>query len=147
MQIKNKIFEYQTKGEFDFRDITDNIVNFVKESKIKNGIVNIQSLHTTATVFINENEPLLLKDMRANLEKLAPSNINYNHDNFEIRTVNMCEGECANGRSHCRALYLPTSVTLNLIDDKITFGRWQRIMHVELDRSRPRKVQVQIIGE
>ncbi len=147
MQIKHTILEYQTKGEFEIRDITDQVEEFVKQSSIKNGIINIQSFHTTATVVINENEPLLLKDIKLNLEKIAPSNVVYNHDNFAIRTVNMCEGECENGRSHCRALYLPTSVTLNLNEGKIQFGRWQRILFIELDRSRPRKVQVQILGE
>jgi secondary thiamine-phosphate synthase enzyme len=147
MRIQNKIFQYQTKGKFDFRDITNEVETFVKESGIQNGLVNVQSFHTTAAVFINENEPLLIEDIKANLEKLAPSDIAYNHDNFAVRTVNMCEGECDNGQAHVKALYLPSSVTINLLEGKMQFGTWQRIMFVELDRSRPRKVQVVIIGE
>ncbi|MDD5433455.1 MAG: secondary thiamine-phosphate synthase enzyme YjbQ [Candidatus Pacebacteria bacterium] len=147
MKIVSKIFEYQTKGQFDFRDITDEIKNFVVESNIKNGLLNVQTFHTTATVFVNENEPLLIEDIKANLEKLAPSNIKYNHDNFEIRTVNMCPGECDNGQAHVKALYLPQNVTLNILEGKIQFGLWQRIMFVELDRPRPRKIQVLMIGE
>lgn len=148
MTIFHKTLQYQTKGKFDFRDITEEAVDFVKQSKVKNGIINIQSLHTTATVYVNENEPLLIEDMKKNLEKLAPEKgIEYQHDDFKIRTVNMCEDECANGHSHCKTLYLPTNVALNIKGGKIIFGTWQRIMFVELDRSRPRKISLQIIGE
>jgi len=147
MQIKSKIFEYQTKGKFDFQDITNQVQDFIKESGIKNGLVNVQTFHTTATVFLNENEPLLLEDIKANLEKIAPSDIVYNHDNFAVRTVNMCEGECDNGQAHIKALYLPSSLVINLLDGEMQFGTWQRIIFVELDRPRPRKVQVLLIGE
>jgi len=61
--------------------------------------------------------------------------------------VNMCDDECVNGHSHCKAILLPTSVTLNIVDSKLQLGQWQRIFIRELDRSRPRKVQIQIIGE
>ncbi|MDP2950907.1 MAG: YjbQ family protein, partial [bacterium] len=94
-----------------------------------------------------ENEPLLIEDMKANLEKIVPSAIVYNHDNFEIRTVNMCVGECANGQAHCKALYLPSNLTLNLVEGELQFGGWQRIMFIELDRARPRKIQVLLLGE
>ncbi len=147
MKSANKILEYQTKSEFDFIDITEEVENFVKESEIKNGLVNIQTLHTTCALILNENEPLLLEDIKANLEKTAPKNLNYRHDNFNERTVNVCPNECINGHSHCKAIHLPVNITLNLIDGKMQLGQWQRIMMLELDRSRPRKVQIQIIGE
>ncbi len=147
MKTKNKILQYQTKGEFDFIDITQEVKEFVVQCEIKNGLVNIQTLHTTATILVNENEPLLLEDIKKNLEKLAPGNVNYDHDNFTKRTVNVCPGECANGRSHCKAIYLPVSVTLNLIDGQIQFGQWQSIMLIELDHSRMRKIQIQVVGE
>ncbi|MGC9031434.1 MAG: secondary thiamine-phosphate synthase enzyme YjbQ [Minisyncoccia bacterium] len=147
MKIKNKTIEFQTKSEYDFIDLTDQIKDFVKESEIENGLVNIQNFHTSSALIFNENEPLLLEDIKNNLEKLAPKDIKYNHDNFEIRTVNFCPGECPNGHSHCRAIYLLSTITLNLIEGKLQLGTYQRIMFVELDRSRPRKIQIQIIGE
>lgn len=147
MKTANKTLEYQTKELFDFIDITEEVKNFVRESEIKNGLVNVQTFHTTTAIIVNENEPLLLEDIKKNLEKLAPKSIDYNHDNFEIRTVNMCSDECANGHSHCKAIYLAVNTTLNLIDNKIQLGQWQRIMFLELDRARPRKVQIQIIGD
>jgi len=144
---KNKTIKIKSKEQFDIVDLTDKIISFIKENKIKNGLVNIQSLHTTAAVFVQENEPLLLEDIKKSLERIAPQNIDYNHDDFGRRTVNMCDDECRNGHSHCKAVCLPTSVTLNLIDNKLQLGTWQRIMFIELDRARDRKIQVQILGE
>jgi secondary thiamine-phosphate synthase enzyme len=148
MIIKNKILEYKTKGELEFEDITDEVFKFVEESGVKNGFINIQTLHTTATVLVNENEPLLIEDMKNNFRNIAKKDIYYGHNDFDIRTVNMCGlDECMNGHSHCLAAYLPTSVCLNVIDGKVSFGEWQRIMFIELDHVRPRKVQMQILGE
>jgi len=147
MGIKNKTIEYQTRGEFDFIDITGDVKSFVEESNIKNGLVNIQSLHTTMAVILNEKEPLLIEDMKKNLENTGSKGLTYNHDDFKRRTVNLCDGECVNGHSHCRAIHLPSNIVLNLIGGKIQFGQWQSVMIIELDRPKKRKVQIQIIGE
>ena len=98
------------------------------------------------SIIVNEAEPLLISDMKKLLEKLAPRTMKYMHDNFEIRTVNMCDGECANGHSHNKAIHLPTSTMLNIVKSSLQLGTWQRIFAIELDRSRSRKVALQIIG-
>jgi secondary thiamine-phosphate synthase enzyme len=147
MKIENEIIKIKTKGEFDFNDITDEIKNFVKKSGIKNGIINIQTFHTTAVLILNENEPLLLEDIKERLENFAPKSIKYNHDNFEIRTVNLCADECANGHAHCKAILLSPNIVLNVINNELQLGQWQRVLFVELDRSRDRKIQLQILGE
>ena len=144
---KNKTIEIKSKEQLDIVDLTDEIVSFVKESKIENGLVNIQSLHTTSVVLVQENEPLLLEDIKKSLERIAPQNTDYNHDNFGRRTVNICDDKCRNGHSHCKAVCLPTSITLNLIDGQMQLGTWQRIMFIELDKDRSRKIQIQILGE
>jgi secondary thiamine-phosphate synthase enzyme len=109
-------------------------------------IVNIQSLHTTATIIINENEPLLIEDMKKNFKEIAKKDIYYGHNDFGVRTVNMCNDECKNGHSHCIAAYMPTNVTLNIVKGKIQLGKWQKIFLIELDHDRPRKVNIQIMG-
>ncbi len=147
MKIAHKIFEYKTKDTYDVIDVTDQVKEFITESGIKNGLVNTQIFHTSAALIVNENEPLLLGDIKRNLENAAPQNIEYKHDDFSIRTVNLCNDECANGHAHCKAIHLLVSATLNLVDSELQLGQWQRIMLIELDRSRPRKIQVQIIGE
>jgi secondary thiamine-phosphate synthase enzyme len=147
MKTANKIFEHQTKKELEFIDITEEIKDFVKECAIKNGLVNIQTMHTTAPLLMNENEPLLIEDIKKNLIGTSAKTLEYNHNDFTRRTVNMCAGECKNGHSHCEAIHLPSTITLNLINGQIQLGQWQRIFIIELDHDRPRKFQVMIIGE
>jgi thiamine phosphate synthase YjbQ (UPF0047 family) len=85
--------------------------------------------------------------MKKLLEKIAPEKADYQHDDFNIRTINMCDGECQNGHSHCKAIHLPTSQMLNIVSNKLQLGKWQRIFAIELDRSRPRQIALQIIGK
>jgi len=147
MKTAYKTFFYQTEELFDFVDATEEIKKFVKESGIQNGLVNIQIMHTSAALIINEHEPLLLEDMKRNLEATASNKLKYQHDDFSVRTVNLCDDECKNGHSHCKAIHLLPSATLNLIKGELQLGEWQRIMLVELDGSRPRKIEVVIMGE
>lgn len=142
-----KTLELESKGELEIIDITKTVKSFVKETDVKNGLANIQTLHTTATVFVNENEPLLWQDLKNHLNKLASREQEYNHDDFQRRTVNVCEDECANGHSHCRAINLPVNISLNILNNKLQLGQWQRILFIELDRPRKRKIQIQILGE
>jgi secondary thiamine-phosphate synthase enzyme len=144
MKIINEIIELTTGGTLDFIDVTDRIEEKIKAAGIKAGLVNI---HTTMAMIVNEAEPLLIADMKVLLEKLAPQDHAYQHDNFEIRTVNMCDGECANGHSHNKSIHLPTSTLLNVLEGALQLGTWQRVFAVELDRSRPRKIALQLIGE
>ena len=146
MKIINQKISLNTSATLDFIDITEKIQVAIKNSGIRNGIVNIQSLHTTMAIVVNEAEPLLIGDMKRLLEKLAPQTEKYEHDNFEIRTVNMCDGECANGHAHNKAIHLPTSIVLNIFEGELQLGRWQRVFAIEFDRARPRQVAVQIMG-
>jgi secondary thiamine-phosphate synthase enzyme len=130
-----------------FIDLTAKVAEMVEESGIRNGIVNIQTRHTTTAIIVNEDEPLLLEDMKRTLEHLAPRHRVYQHDNFEIRTANLAPDEAPNGHSHCKALFLRTSETLNLAGGTLQVGRWQRIFLIELDRARPRSVSVMIFGQ
>ncbi len=146
MKFQSKNIVIKTKKLFEIRDITDKVLDFVKKSKINNGLINIQTMHTTAMLILNENEPLLLEDIKKNLEKIASNHEEYDHDNFDIRTVNMCDNECVNGHSHCKAIYLSPNVVLNLIKGKMQLGQWQRVLYIELDRSKERTIQVSILG-
>jgi thiamine phosphate synthase YjbQ (UPF0047 family) len=81
------------------------------------------------------------------LERIASKDIRYKHDDFSIRTVNVCDGECANGHAHCKAAHLSANATLNVVGGRLQLGQWQRILFIELDRSRPRQVQLLVLGE
>ena len=137
----------KTKSAPEFIDITDWVAECVSESKITNGFAVVFSKHTTAAVKINENEPLLLDDMAAFLEKIFPRNHDYQHNNFDIRTVNMTENESPNGHAHLQHLLLGTSETVPVIDGEMQFGTYQSVFFIELDHPRPREVMVHVVGE
>ncbi len=130
----------------EFIDITDEVQSIVAASGAKFGQVTVFSTHTTAAIKVNENEPLLLEDMARVLREFAPVGASYEHNDFTKRTVNMEEGECKNGHSHCQHLFLGASETIPILEGQIALGRWQRVFLIELDRARERRVLVNIIG-
>lgn len=146
MNIKNHTIDIKSSEGMDFIDVTDKINDALKQHSVTKGIVNIQSLHTTMAIIVNENEPLLIQDIKNMLERLASSKAEYNHDNFDIRTVNVCDDEYDNGHSHCKAIHLPPAQLFNVEDGGLQLGTWQRVFALELDRARPRKIALQIIG-
>src|SRR5262245_20511194 len=131
----------------EFIDLTGRLEAFVREADIRFGFVNVQTLHTTTAVVVNELEPLLLADFGTLLEKAAPRHAAYRHDDLSIRTVNLTPDERINGHAHCRALLLGSSVFLNVVDRRLVLGRWQRVLMAELDGPRRREVSVLIAGE
>ena len=131
----------------EFIDVTDRIEALAAEAGVYAGLVNIQSLHTTTAIVVNEHEPLLLVDFDALLARAAPKDAPYRHDDMEVRTVNLAPGERANGYAHCHALLLGCSASLNIADGRLQLGRWQRVFLVELDGPRLRDVSVLFIGE
>jgi secondary thiamine-phosphate synthase enzyme len=131
----------------EFMDITDRVARLVCASGISLGIVNVQSLHTTTGVVVNEHEPLLLEDFEATLLRTVPGDAVYGHDDRTLRSVNLVEDERANGHAHCRALFLPSSASVNIVDGKLLLGRWQRLFLVELDGPRRRTVSVMVVGD
>lgn len=137
---------YLTKKAPYFQDITDDIKKIVKKSGILNGIAFIFSLHTTCSVKINENEPLLLEDMGRFLNKLAPVDDEYKHNDFTIRTVNMCDDECKNGHAHCQQSLMGTGEFVPIKGGDLVLGQWQRVLLIELDKPRERKILVELMG-
>ena len=136
-----------TQRPTEFIDLTDRVEALVADLGIHAGLVNIQSLHTTTAIVVNEHEPLLLADFDALLARTAPCDAPYRHDDMDVRTVNIAPGERPNGHSHCRALLLPSSAMLNVAGGRLQLGRWQRIFLVELDGPRDREVSVLAMGD
>ena len=146
------VLKVETSGSPKFFDITDQVTKLVDLSGISNGIVCVFSQHTTAAVVIQEDEPLLMTDLSSFIERLAPKNAHYRHNDFHVRTVHMHENECANGHSHCQGLILGTSETIPVLQGKMYLGEWQRIFLLELDGEKAdqvayREVIVQIMGQ
>ena len=147
MITKSFCKKFETKCAPEFIDITEWVTQCVSDSQIVNGFAVVYSKHTTAAIKINENEPLLLQDMAEFLEKISPRENDYQHNNFEIRTINMNDDESPNGHAHLQHLLLGTSETVPVIDGEMQFGTYQSVFFIELDHPRLREVMVQVVGE
>ena len=118
----------------------------VRRSAVSQGWVSVFSRHTTAAVVIQENEPLLLKDMDTMLERLSAAGGTYEHNDLSRRVGEMDPEECANGHAHCQHLLLGSSENIPVDGGRLDLGRWQRIFLLELDRGRNRQLVVQVFG-
>jgi secondary thiamine-phosphate synthase enzyme len=135
-QLRRLVLE--THEPIQFLDITDDVLELVRASGLREGVVTIFSRHTTTAVCIQEAEPLLLDDLREFLERSAPPAAHYRHNDFRVRTVHMHDDESPNGHAHCLQLMLGSSETVPVEDGELLLGTWQRIFLVELDGPRPR---------
>lgn len=124
----------KTTSKTQMIDITSNVAKIVKNSAVKNGIVHICSMHTTAAITINENaDPDVEKDILNSINKLIPFNDNYRH----------MEG---NSAAHIKVSLFGTSEMLALENKTLVLGTWQGIYFCEFDGPRNREVNIQIIG-
>ncbi|MEM0439995.1 MAG: secondary thiamine-phosphate synthase enzyme YjbQ [Candidatus Caldarchaeum sp.] len=127
-----------TKSRIELNDVSDRVEKSVQASGIKNGVVNVFSMHTTMALYLNENESNLRQDVLEFLEKLAPPQKGYHHDTID---------PTANTFSHLRSILLSPVVTLAVQDGKTVRGTWQSIIAAEFDGPRTRKILIQVIGE
>ncbi len=95
---------------------------------------------------MNENEPGLLRDALALLERLAPRGVGYAHDQLHLRP-GVPPDERPNGHAHAKALLLRTAETVNVAAGRPQLGTWQRVLLVELDGPREREVSLLALGE
>ena len=135
-----------TERPCEFIDVTPDVAALVAQTGIDVGFVNVQSLHTTTSIVVNEHEPQLLTDFAELLERAAPPSASYRHDDVRSRTVNLIPGERVNGHSHCQALLLASSVCLNIANGRLQLGRWQRVFLAELDGPQTRDLSLLIFG-
>ena len=138
---------FQTQEAIQFLDITEQVADLVRVAGLTEGVANVFSRHTTAAVCIQEAEPLLLEDLREFLQRSAPAQAHYRHNDFRVRTVHMHDDESPNGHAHCLQLMLGSSETVPVVDGELLLGTWQRIFLVELDGPRStREVIIQALG-
>ncbi len=146
LQVYSYTIEIQSSSAPEFVDVTDWVQNIVDETDITFGTAVVYSTHTTTSVAINEMEPLLLEDVGHILEHFAPREGGYLHNDFQMRTVNMNDDESPNGHAHCQQIVLGSSETIPILGNRLQLGIYQRIFFIELDRPRPRKLIIQIMG-
>lgn len=150
MKVRNKTIKLKTKKAFEYIDITDEVEDFIKKEKVKDGQVLVFSRHTTMAVRINEKENGIFCDFKDFMQKILPQDKYYKHNDLNIRTENLvCSDEseeCINGHSHCQHLLLGTSETVPVVDGKMVLGRWQKIIAIELCSPRDREIHLQLIS-
>ena len=138
--------DVRTSKAHEFIDVTDLVAAVVRHSAVSQGWVSVFSKHTTAAVVIQENEPLLMQDLDALLERLSAASGPYRHNDLSRRVGEMEPDECANGHAHCQHLLLGSSENIPVEGGRLDLGRWQRIFLLELDRARDRQMVVQVFG-
>jgi len=137
--IITETISINTKGFCDIIDINSQVLSIVKRSLIANGLVTIFCPGSTGSITTIEYESGVLQDLKDALERIAPSDITYEH--------NERWGD-GNGFSHVRAALMKPSLTVPLFNGKLTLGTWQQIVFIDFDnRGRHRDIIVQIIGD
>ena len=134
----------RTEKPLQFIELTELVAERVRRSGVSEGMVTVQTRHTTTAIVVNENEPRLLDDFRDLLECWAPAARPYRHNDLAAREAP--PDEKPNGHGHARALLLGVSVCLNIAEGRIDLGPWQSVLLVELDGPRKRTVSVQVLG-
>ena len=144
MNILTEKIHLETKEAYHMIDITHHVTKFITDHKLKNGLVNVFLKHTSCAIVINEfTDPGLLNDFKKRLSEFSPEDREYEHN-----VSHVCNGDgCVNGHSHCNALFLPTSITCQVVHSELNLGTWQRIFLIELDRARPRNINLLFMGE
>src|SRR5213082_1327946 len=137
---------FESTQATEFIDLSERIRDEIRKCGLSTGRIHLQSLHTTLGLAINENEPLLLEDFHALLERLAPGDAGYQHDDF-TRRIDIALNEPVNGHAHCRQLLLTGFATLLVEKGELVLGRWQSVFAVELDGPRERQVAMQLHGD
>jgi secondary thiamine-phosphate synthase enzyme len=128
-------------------DITEQVAALVSELGEWDGIACVFSRHTTAAVRVQEDESLLLEDLRQFLLRLAPPDAQSGHNDFRMRSEHMHPDESPNGHAHSLHLLLGASASVPVVEGELQLGTWQRLFLVELDGPRPRReVRVQLNG-
>lgn len=137
MKTYTRYLKINTDKRIDFVNITRKIAEIVDDSQIDEGLVLVNPLHITASVFINDAESGLIEDFKEWLEKLAPKNKDYHHHQT---------GE-DNGFSHLWRTIMGRETTLAITEGKIDLGTWEQIFYGEFDGRREKRILVKVIGE
>lgn len=127
-------------------DVTTAVSEAVAAAGVTHGQVVIFCRHTTASVVVNEDEPLLHEDIADFLERIASSTADYRHDDFTIRTENIVPDHGRNAHAHLKTLVLGATLVLPVLDGRLALGHWQRVFLLEMDRPKPRVLLLQISG-
>ena len=138
MKTHTQYLTFNTKGKYEFINITSEVEEALEKSGIKEGLCLVNAMHITASVFINDDEGGLHQDFIVWLEKLAP----YGKDKYKHNL-----GGEDNGDAHLKRTVMGREVVVAITAGKLDFGPWEQIFYGEFDGQRKKRVLVKIIGE
>lgn len=138
MKSYRKELWFQTSKRRELINITRDVERCLKDSGIQEGLVLVNAMHITASVFINDDESGLHRDFERFLEKLAPEKPynQYDHNGFED-----------NADAHIKRTIMGREVVVAITNGALDFGPWEQIFYGEFDGKRRKRVLVKIIGE
>jgi secondary thiamine-phosphate synthase enzyme len=137
----NRIVDWITSERMQLINITDRINDVVRKSGVRDGLVHLQSLHTTTAVFINEWQDALLHDVRSFLDDLVSRETGWRHNDPQFSD---CERK--NADSHLRGMLMGQSLCLQVRNSVVLLGTWQSIILAEFDGPRSRSMSIQVSG-
>lgn len=137
MKIHSDYLTIQSKQKREFVNITPNVKAALEKSGMRDGFVLVSALHANAAVFVNDEEPGLLEDLEAWLEKLAPYRDDYKH-------ATRVE---SNASAHLQSLLLHHQVLVPVSDGRLELGPRQSVIYAELDGLRPKRILIRVMGE
>ena len=140
MKSQTEYLTFNVPGRFGFVNITPRVEEAVRKSGVSEGLVLVNAMHITASVFINDDEPGLHEDYRQWLENLAPFDASprrYQHN----RT-----GE-DNADAHMKRQVMGREVVIAITNGKLDFGPWEQVFYGEFDGGRMKRVLIKVIGE
>jgi secondary thiamine-phosphate synthase enzyme len=140
MKSFRKAIELNIPARMAFRNITSQVKDALKESGIREGLVLVNAMHITASVFINDDEPGLHEDYARWLEQLAP------YDPSPERYHHNRTGE-DNGDAHHKRQVMGREVVVAVTNGALDFGPWEQIFYGEFDGRRKKRILIKIIGE
>jgi len=137
MKTHTDYFWMNTKNQKEIVNITDQVEEAVRKSGVKEGLVLVNAMHITSSVFINDEESGLKQDFLKWLEELAPEKPDYKHHQT---------GE-TNADAHLKRTIMGREVVVAITKGKLDFGPWEQIFYGEFDGQRKKRVLVKIMGE
>jgi len=140
-KVFNRIVDWITSERMQLLNITDRINEIVRKSGIRDGLVHLQSLHTTSGVFLNEWQDALIHDAKRFFEEIVDRGQYYRHNDPEYSD---CERK--NADSHMRGMLMGQTLCLQVRNASVLLGTWQSIIFAEFDGPRSRSLAVQVCG-
>ena len=148
MRSRTTTVEVTLPARYAYLDLTEELQRAVKDAGVTEGAAIVYCPHTTCALLINEWEDGALEDFRERLRALVPEDAYYAHDDLERRTQNLDEvEERRNGHAHVKAMLLgASSQAIPVSGGEPVLGRWQRLLLLELDDPKERRVVFHVFG-